>query len=644
MSWEVWTMRSKTRLFNGTVFRKDLTRFAPVWLLYALGLVMGIMVLTAMDARGDGYWLANDVAKLIGYGGIINMVYALVVAMLLFGDLYNTRMCSALHALPLRREAWFTTHVVSGLVFSLLPTAIMTVLSLPLLMTTCVERAWHIGLLWFLATNLEFLCFFGMAVFCAFFTGMRLPMAILYAAGNGAPYVVCMIIDRLYTPMLYGVITPTGWVNQLMPLRYTYQTEFLLLDDYQTQLQAARESHAPVSAAFRMNADAWTYLVVWAVVGLVLLLLALVLYRRRRLECVGEAMVIRRLDPVFQSGMAIAVAFFAYTLLNNYTRLGYQSTGALNYFIMFCGLAVGWFGTKMLIAHTPWIFRPRSILGLVGLTAMLAGSLVATRLDILGLDDRIPAVEDVASVNVSAYYTGTGEGVLTLTQDQQIEDILLLQERILEDRVPSSGRFPIVEGQALMGEDLEAFQESRTGPCQLPCRSAAYLHLTYRMNDGSTMRRSYNLWSDSEAGDLAREYLSRPEVVLLPERLESFDWEQPCYISASGGTSRPISGQEVQSLLDAIRADCQERTIAQCWGLHQGYFVYSSDTLSWEGDPTEFPTDSVYFSISSGDNYFSLSVFADSRHTLRWMYDHALLEGYTVHNSDLWYEGVYYAA
>ena len=31
MNWEVWTMQSKRSFFNGTLFRKTLTRFWPLW-------------------------------------------------------------------------------------------------------------------------------------------------------------------------------------------------------------------------------------------------------------------------------------------------------------------------------------------------------------------------------------------------------------------------------------------------------------------------------------------------------------------------------------------------------------------------------------------------------------------------------------
>ena len=37
MNWEVLIMKSKTSFFNATVFRKDITRFAPLWALYLIG-------------------------------------------------------------------------------------------------------------------------------------------------------------------------------------------------------------------------------------------------------------------------------------------------------------------------------------------------------------------------------------------------------------------------------------------------------------------------------------------------------------------------------------------------------------------------------------------------------------------------------
>ena len=104
-------MPSKTSCFNKTVFQKNLTRFAPVWVLYLLCLLLGMMMLYAGDGDGQGYWFADNMSEMIQLMAFVNLIYAPLVAALLFGDLYNSRMCNALHAMPLRRESWFLTNI-----------------------------------------------------------------------------------------------------------------------------------------------------------------------------------------------------------------------------------------------------------------------------------------------------------------------------------------------------------------------------------------------------------------------------------------------------------------------------------------------------------------------------------------------------
>ena len=159
-------MKSKTSFFNKTVFLKNLTRFAPVIGGYTLCLVLGMMMLY-QDNRDMGrtFWFASRIAGNLQLMGLVNLLFAPLVAMLLFGDLYNSRMCNALHAMPVRRETLFLTNVVSGLLFSMIPTAVMALLSVPLLNATIVENAWQIALLWYVGTNLQFITFFGVAIF-----------------------------------------------------------------------------------------------------------------------------------------------------------------------------------------------------------------------------------------------------------------------------------------------------------------------------------------------------------------------------------------------------------------------------------------------------------------------------------------------
>ena len=165
-------MKLRTSFFNPTVFKKDLTRFAPTWVLYTIALFM--MMAICLDAPYD-YRKAQSIADTISFMAAVNLCYGLLNAQLLFGDLFNSRHVNALHAMPLRRETVFLTNAVSGLLFSLGPTAVMALLSMPLLAGTIVHNAWQIGLLWFVGVNLEFLCFFGIVFYAPFTVSFFLP-------------------------------------------------------------------------------------------------------------------------------------------------------------------------------------------------------------------------------------------------------------------------------------------------------------------------------------------------------------------------------------------------------------------------------------------------------------------------------------
>ena len=190
-------MRSKTSCFNQTVFRKNLTRFAPVWGGYTLCLVVGILILYGNGGAMKQFHFAQNMTELVEIMAVVNLLYAPVVAQLLFGDLYSSRMCNMLHAFPLRRENWFLTHVVSGFAFSLVPTLVMAVLATPLRADSLFDGAVFLGWLIFLASNLQVVCFFGMAVFCVMVVGNRCTMLAAYGLLNAVAAIAWWLIDTV---------------------------------------------------------------------------------------------------------------------------------------------------------------------------------------------------------------------------------------------------------------------------------------------------------------------------------------------------------------------------------------------------------------------------------------------------------------
>ena len=83
-------MRSRTSFFNKTIYKKNLTRFAPVWVLYTLCLVLGVALLyTNGGAMKQFHFAKNYINDMFSIMALVNLGYALLVAQLLFGDLYN---------------------------------------------------------------------------------------------------------------------------------------------------------------------------------------------------------------------------------------------------------------------------------------------------------------------------------------------------------------------------------------------------------------------------------------------------------------------------------------------------------------------------------------------------------------------------
>ena len=119
-------MKSKTSFFNFTAVKKNITRFAPVWGLYTVFL---LICLFTMGRDGHPAILARDIWEAMGGMAIINLMYGGICAIMLMGDLFNAKICNAIHAFPVRREGWLLGHIISGILFSFVPNVLITVLA-----------------------------------------------------------------------------------------------------------------------------------------------------------------------------------------------------------------------------------------------------------------------------------------------------------------------------------------------------------------------------------------------------------------------------------------------------------------------------------------------------------------------------------
>ena len=556
-------MKSRTWCFNLAAFRKDITRFVPLWSVYFAG---GMLIMLALAAGNTPHSLAQSLGHCIGFFSLINMIYGPLCALLLFGDLFNAKLCNATHAMPLRREHWFFSHVAAGICFSVVPNAVGVLCLMPVL-----QQFWYTGFLWLLGMTLHFLFFFGLGVFCCLCTGSRFAMAAMTTLLNFLVPLLVWFVQMIYIPLLYGVEVDWGFLYLLCPIVKIVGSGDWLVFDYLKGVEGVDRGHWWV---FRGLGDGWWYLAIIAVAGIGLLAAALWLYRRRKLEYAGDFLAIKKLEPVFALLFTLCVSVvFAGVGMLLFNHLVFLAVGVV----------IGYFSGQMLLQRTVKVFRLKVFLKFGILVAVLAISIFLTKLDPLGITRWVPDPQSVASVTISK--PGNYSERVLITEDPE-------QRQEIAD---------IHKSMIALGEPEKNI-------------STILMTLSYKLDNGLAVRRTYAIPFSADKYDTPQEQallesmkklFSKPENVLGYTGWEQF-LSQISFVWVSyGGNHFVVEGQQRQSLLDAVKKDCEDGALAQNMLFHD------------QGMPYE-----IQIRLGTGvisDRTIYIKVYDDSGHINNWI-------------------------
>ena len=436
MSWEVRTMQSKTSYFNATLFRKNLTRFWPLWGLASfIGALFPLAVLLDMVHRGWNVLSAPDFTGMyydaVSAVPVINLVYAALCAMAVWSYLYNARSVGLMHTLPIRREGLFLTNFLSGLSMTLIPYAVTGVLCV--VVSLCGGAFDAKGLaVTVLAVLGESFFYFSSATFVAFITGNAFAMPPLYALLHFLAVLLDWLISSFAQGFIFGFSTYyTGVVEWLSPTVYLVNN--VRCARQYVEVQQTFPDGTPYTSRLLTSADLESFWLigVYALVGLALAALALILYRRRRSETAGDVVAVGWLRPVFRYGVAGLCALLGGQFLYSLFWYGFQQGEYYDTLPMVVCLlaagAIGYYGASMLLAKAFKVFRG----SWKGLGIVLAGcALVCCVLhfDLLGVADRVPEASQIQTLEIRI-----ADNTYTLTPEKDAD--LLEQVRALHQTV-----------------------------------------------------------------------------------------------------------------------------------------------------------------------------------------------------------------
>ena len=559
-------MKSRTSFFNLTAFRKNITRFWPVWGLYTVFL---LLILFGIQEQEPGY-MARDVLMITRAAGIGNLLYAGVVTMCLFGDLFKSRLCNALHAFPVRREGWLLTDIATGFLFSIIPNLLVCAL-------TSLQLGEYAYCIWnlFAVATLQYVFFFGTAVLSALCAGNQLGMLAIYSIIHFVVVLIYFLAEVIYQPLIYGIEMQTDKFYRFFPLSRMY-SEYV-----ETRFNYGE----PIFEGYAT--ETWTHLYICAAVGAVAFVLAWLVYRRRHLERAGDFIALRPLAPVFLSVYTIAVG----TLLYSFFSMINQAS----YVIYAIGIVIGFFTGQMLLNRTVKVFYKRSWLGFAVLAVALSGSMALTWLDPMGIGSYVPPIDKVES----AVIYGADKSYIYYDPEEYVE-------------------FAVTEP-----EEIAKVQELHMKMAAIrPGETNNYdVRVHYKLKNGQKIDRYYSLNVTNPLTEEAKKWFSDARYIFQvddPEILYSLFG----YFSVESHKADDLDGQKfffnsddpelLKGLLDAFLADCQAGTMCQTWILHDGE-VTNDYSVSFELNP-EFEKE------FEGDyRYKYLSIYSDCKNTIAYL-------------------------
>ena len=550
-------MQSKTSFFNVTLFRKNLTRFWPLWggasflgSLFPLALLLQLMrgrtdLIHPLEVT-EAYY--NVLAYAVP---ILSLIYAILCAMLVWSYLYNARSVGLMHTLPVTRRELFVTNFLSGMAMMLIPYAVTGLL--------CVLISLAFGVLepaGLLVTILgvlgESFFYFAAATLVAFMVGnvFALP-AVYFLLHFLAPlldWLLCLFAGNFIFGLnswYSGVVeflSPTVYLMEQLHVVCTYEevqavTELTHTDGYITRLTAVALENA------------WL-IGVYALVGVVFLALAYVLYARRRSESAGDVVAVGWMKPVFRFGLAALAALLGgqalYALFWGSFQDGRYYDALPMAVCMLVAGAIGYYAASMLLAKSLRVFR-KSWKGLVLVAVGCIALCCVLRFDLLGISRRVPEASQVEKLEFYAadntYRLYPGEDDALLEQVRSLHKAIVADQDYVRTYEDSDRRYLVVSDDTMTETYIRFIYTLHNG---LKVERRYSIPLTkYRMNQDGTYDRLLDTLVNSDAMKAMRLHAGDDRYTINSGNL---------YLETSGNYF-DLSSRESAAILDAVARD-----------------------------------------------------------------------------------------
>ncbi|PLS03728.1 DUF6449 domain-containing protein [Neobacillus cucumis] len=411
-------MPSRMSWFNREVLLQIGRGTGWVSIVYFLGLlfILPIQLLMIYSDETKSYYPAPNNLFLVNFTFQIGLmvIIPVILAVFLFRYLHVKQAADLMHSIPLKRERIFHQYALTGMIFLILPVAVITFIILLMHNTLDFSNLFSIKDIFYWAgtTLVITLLLYTAAVFIAMMTGMSIVQAVLAYTFLFFPIGMTMLLFFNLKIVLYGFPS-----------------------DYFLNRQLEKLSPITYAAVLDSRKFQWNDGIAYMILTIVLYGLSLFFYKKRNLEAASEAIAFPKLRSVFKYGVTFCMMLLGGSYFQEVSYRSFNWT-IFGYVI---GAVIGYLGAEMILRKTWRVFgRIKGLIFYLAITAVLV-----IGVHILGFyENKIPEEAQIKNVlfsNQFGFYTnedtyGEYYTPLPMKEKANIEAVRRLHQQLLSDK------------------------------------------------------------------------------------------------------------------------------------------------------------------------------------------------------------------
>lgn len=485
-------MKLKTSFINKTFFLNDTLRFWPMWTLYLI-LLFFLLPVTLFRTTAPACFIHSTnvpMSKLDTMAGCINTglqfniifiaLMSIGYAILVFSYLFHANNCYMIHALPVKREELFCTGYLSGFLALAVPQILIFLMSLIVCIinnVTCVEYL----LYWLIfSIGMSFL-FYSAAVFCCMLTGNAFAALIYYLAGNLIYVGIKYLIFNAISILCYGMYGFASNPSSIISTKDGFLSPFSYLFTHVNIQTVHNEKTYVLEQVYVKGGD---IIALYMIPAVMMLIFAVLFYRRRHLECAGDVVTFKWMKPIFRWVIAFCAGIGLAMIL---TELFFYSSEKWYAAILILSAAactlICFFLSEMILKKRFRIFTKRCWIESLACAAFMLFILSAFECDLFRIEKRIPPAD-----KISAALLKNNDYGMVLTDTDDIEALMDIHQNIIECKKKFE-EYEISFGDYTESIDIPASTE---------------IIITYYLTNGKAIARHYSI-------PIQADYLADPD-------------------------------------------------------------------------------------------------------------------------------------